>query len=93
MGSYHHQDSRSGIILGFKLFYKQKSLSGSSTQITINTLSTRTKVVTELDKYTEYDLQVLAFTAVSDGPNSSVMSERTTEDSKKLFTVYFVYIF
>ena len=50
-------------------------------------------VVTELDKYTEYDLQVLAFTAVGDGPNSSVMSGKTKEDSKKLFTVYFVFIF
>ena len=87
------EDSRNGIITGFKIFYKMKGSSGSSTQITINNRSTLTNVVTGLDEYTEYEFEVLAFTAVGDGPNSSVMSVRTEEDSKKLFTVYFVFIF
>ena len=87
------EDSRNGIITGFKLFYKKKGSSGSSTQITINSGSILTKVVTGLDKYTEYDFQVLAFTSVGDGPKSSVMSERTNEDGKRICTVYFVFIF
>ena len=75
-------DSRNGIIRGFKLFYKKKGSSGSSTQIKITSESTRTKVVTGLDEYTEYEFQVLAFTSVGDGPNGTVISLRTKEDGK-----------
>ena len=75
-------NSRNGIIRGFKLFYKKKGSSGSSTKIKINSESTRTQVITGLDKYTEYEFQVLAFTSVGDGPNGTVMSVRTTEDGK-----------
>ena len=76
-------DSRNGIIRGFKLFYKKKGSAGSSTQIKINSQSTRTQVVTGLDKYTEYEFQVLAFTSVGDGPNGTVMSVQTKEDGKQ----------
>ena len=38
------------------------------------------KVVTKLKKNTEYEFQVLAFTSVGDGPKSSVVVERTSED-------------
>ena len=48
----------------------------------IDTASTLSKIVTGLDKYTEYEFQVLAFTSVGDGPNSTVMSVRTEEDGK-----------
>ena len=37
----------------------------------------RTGNVTGLDKYTEYEFQVLAFTSGGDGPKSSVKVERT----------------
>ena len=77
-------EDRNGVIGGFKLFYKKKGSSGSSTQITINSKSTLTKVVAGLDEYTEYEFEVLAFTSVGDGPNSSVVSERTMEDGKKI---------
>ena len=40
------------------------------------------KVVTRLKKNTEYEFKVLAFTSVGDGPNSSVVIERTNEDGK-----------
>ena len=76
------EDSRNGIITGFKLFYKKKFSAGSSSQITINSESTLTKVVIGLDKYTEYECQVLAFTSVGDGPKSSVASVITMEDGK-----------
>ena len=78
--------SRNGIITGFKLFYKRRASSGPSSQITVNSGSTLTKVVTGLDKYTEYEFEVLAFTSVGDGPKSSVMSERTNEDGRKIYT-------
>ena len=42
------------------------------------------KVVTGLDKYTEYEFQVLAYTSVGNGPNSSVVVEGTNEDGKKV---------
>ena len=77
-------EDRNGIITGFKLYYKKKGSSGSSTQIAINSGSTLTKVVTGLDEYTEYEFKVLAFTSVGDGPKSSVESERTIEDGKKM---------
>ena len=64
------------------MFYKKKGSSGSSTQIKIDSESTRTQVVTGLDKYTEYEFQVLAFTSVGDGPNGTVMSVQTKEDGK-----------
>ena len=51
--------------------------------VPINTGGALTKDVTGLDKYTEYEFQVLAFTSVGDGPKSSVEIERTKEDGKK----------
>ena len=79
-------EDRNGIIRGFRLFYKKKGSSGSSTQITINSGTTLRKVVTGLNKYTEYEFQVLAYTSVGDGPKSSKKYEKTNEDGKKLIT-------
>ena len=77
-------EDRNGIITGFKLFYKKKGSAELPTRLTINSGSTLTKVVSGLDKYTEYEFQVLAFTSVGDGPNSTVKSETSLEDGKKL---------
>ena len=77
-------DDRNGIISGFKLFYKKRGSSGSQTVPCVNSVSTRNKVVTGLDEYTEYEFQVLAYTSVGDGPNSSIKYERTKEDGKEL---------
>ena len=76
-------ESRNGIIKGFKLYYKKKGSSGPTTMEVANGESTRTKDVAGLAKYTEYEFQVLAFTSVGDGPNSSVKVERTKEDGMK----------
>ena len=77
-------DGRNGIIKGFRLFYKKKGSPGSQTvQVPFNSGSIWTKVVSGLDKYTEYDFQVLAYTSVGNGPNSSITSMRTLEDGKK----------
>ena len=75
-------DSQNGIIRGFKLFYKKKDSAGSATTVSINSGATLTKDVAGLDKYTEYEFQVLAFTSVGDGPNGTVKVEKTMEDGK-----------
>ena len=53
--------------------------------VTINGGTTLSGVINGLDKYTEYGVQVLAFTSHGDGPKSSVVVERTMEDGKKLY--------
>ncbi|RMX39531.1 hypothetical protein pdam_00006110, partial [Pocillopora damicornis] len=72
--------SRNGIVLGFKLYYKKTGSSGLPNTLTIRNESVGTVVVTGLDKYTEYEFQVLAFTSVGDGPKSSAEVARTKED-------------
>ena len=86
-------EDSNGIITGFKLFYKKKGSSGSPTQITINSGSILTKVVTELDEYTEYEFQVLAYTSVGDGPKSSAKSKRTMEDGEETQLYIFIHKF
>ena len=56
--------------------------------VLVNGGSIRTKVVSGLDKYTEYEFQVLAYTSAGDGPKSSVKYETTMEDGKKLIKHY-----
>ena len=65
------------------MFYKKKVLGVSVTTLTISGESTLSKNVTGLDKYTEYEFQVLAFTSDGDGPKSSVEVERTMEDGMR----------
>ena len=77
------EDSRNGIITGFKLFYKEKGSGSPQTVITISSGSTLTTDVSGLHKYTEYNFQVLAFTSTGDGPKSDEKTVRTLEDGKK----------
>ncbi|XP_022783220.1 protein sidekick-2-like isoform X2 [Stylophora pistillata] len=74
-------ECRNGVIIGFKLLYKKKGSSGSASAITISNETIHTEDITGLDKYTEYEFQVLAFTSVGDGPKSSLRVERTMEDA------------
>ena len=76
-----------GIIKGFKLFYKKKRSSDSQTVEVINDKAVLTTNVIGLAKYTDYEFKVLAFTSVGDGPNSTVKSETTKEDGKKLLLI------
>ncbi|XP_068677449.1 uncharacterized protein [Montipora foliosa] len=73
-------DSRNGIIKGFKLFVRRRGFRNESHIILINNASSHTKVITGLDEFTEYEFQVLAFTSVGDGPNTSVRFARTKQD-------------
>ena len=49
-----------------------------------------TKDITGLDRYTEYEFQVLAFTSVGDGPKSPAKVNRTLQDGKmcNMYTGY-----
>lgn len=49
----------------------------------ITSQAIHTKEVAGLDKYTEYKFQVLAFTSVGDGPNSTTISKKTKEAGKE----------
>ncbi|XP_022793315.1 tyrosine-protein phosphatase Lar-like [Stylophora pistillata] len=73
------EDSRNGDITGYKLFYKKRGISGPASMQPINDQATRTQEVTGLDKFTEYEFQILAFTAVGDGPNSTAIFKETKE--------------
>ena len=76
--------SRNGNITGFKLFYKKEDPAGSPVStIIMKDGSIRVKTVTRLDKHTEYEFQILAFTSVGDGPNTTVRTVRTKEGSGK----------
>ncbi|XP_022783169.1 neogenin-like [Stylophora pistillata] len=74
------EDSRNGMIRGFKLFYQKSGSVGPATTLTFNNGTALGKDVTGLDKNTEYEFQVLAFTSVGDGPKSSVEVARTMKD-------------
>ena len=69
--------ARHSAITGFKLFYTKKGSGLSVTTLTISGESTFSSNVTGLDKYTEHEFQVLAFSSDGDGPKSSVEVERT----------------
>ncbi len=87
-------DATHGIIEGFKLFYERNDSVGTSNVMVISDDGILTKVVTQLEKYTLYDFQVLTFTSVGDGPNSSVLVVRTKEDGKiKNFFIPFFFIY
>ena len=76
-------DSRNGIIIGFKLFYKKRGSGGQATTLTIKNGTALSKDVTRLDIYTEYEFEVLAFTSVGDGPRSTpLVVVRTMKDGK-----------
>ena len=72
--------ARHGNIAGFKLFYKKKGSGGSATTLTISDGATLNRTVSGLNKYTEYEFQVLAFTSDGDGPKSLAKVKRTMED-------------
>lgn len=67
-------------ITGFKLFYREKGFPGCYSFLNITSGSTLSRLVTGLEKYTEYEFQVLAYTSDGDGPKSPVKVERTQGD-------------
>lgn len=76
--------ARHGTITGYKLYYRQKGSVDNSQMVSISGGATSTKDVTNLDKYTKYEFQVLAVGPLDEGPKSSVKVEQTLEDGKRL---------
>lgn len=76
--------ARHGTITGYKLYYRQKGSVDNSQMVSISGGATPTKDVTNLDKYTKYEFQVLAVGPLDEGPKSSVKVEQTLEDGKRL---------
>ena len=64
------------------MYYKKKGSLGLASMVTINNETIRVEDVFGLEKYTEDEFLVLAFTSAGDGPKSSVLVERTNEDGK-----------
>ena len=58
--------------------------------VPVNSGGILTKDITGLDRYTEYEFQVLAFTSVGDGPKSPAKVNRTLQDGKmcNMYTRY-----
>lgn len=55
---------------------------GTSTELNIKSKGNVTRAITGLKKYTVYQFQVLAYTSVGNGPNTSVIVKKTMQDGK-----------
>ncbi|XP_060883769.1 protein sidekick-2 isoform X6 [Labrus mixtus] len=72
---------RNGLILGYKVVYKEKDSDSSVHFWTVEGNATHSVQLTGLGKYVLYEIQVLAFTRVGDGRSSSPpILERTLDD-------------
>ena len=74
--------SLNGPITGFILYYKKKGASDQANTVTVHDGTVLSKKITGMEKYTEYDIQVSAFTYAGEGPKSSAVTERTSQDGK-----------
>ena len=65
------------------MFYKKKGFIDPPITLNIRNSTSRYALVTGLNVYTEYEFQILAFTSVGDGLNSSLEVKRTAEEGKR----------
>ena len=76
---------RNGEITGYKIYYKPVAGYFESTEekyINVNEGDVFKDTLQSLEKYVTYEIKILAYTAVGDGPNSTNVTRRTDEDSK-----------
>uniref|UniRef100_A0A8C9TXB7 Sidekick cell adhesion molecule 2 n=1 Tax=Scleropages formosus TaxID=113540 RepID=A0A8C9TXB7_SCLFO len=72
---------RNGLILGYKVVYKEKDSDVPLQFWTVEGNTTHSVQLTGLGKYILYEIQVLAFTRIGDGvPSSPPILERTLDD-------------
>ncbi|XP_058262226.1 protein sidekick-2 isoform X1 [Hemibagrus wyckioides] len=72
---------RNGLILGYKVVYKEKDSDSPLQFWTVEGNTTHSAELTNLGKYVLYEIQVLAFTRIGDGlPSSPSILERTLDD-------------
>lgn len=70
-----------GILLGYRILFKIANKT-EDFSIVSTSATTRYKDLHGLGKFTVYKISVLAFTAIGDGPNSTIVFISTDEDSK-----------
>ncbi|KPP75421.1 protein sidekick-2-like [Scleropages formosus] len=72
---------RNGLILGYKVAYKEKDSDSSLHFWTVEGNTSQSVQLTGLGKYVLYEIQVLAFTRIGDGvPSTPPILERTLDD-------------
>ncbi|KAM4631625.1 protein sidekick-1 [Discoglossus pictus] len=75
------ESHQNGLILGYKVVYKQKSSNADSNSLLVKGNQTLSVLLDGLRKYVQYEIQVLAFTRIGDGVLSSPpIVERTKDD-------------
>ncbi|KAK2866800.1 hypothetical protein Q7C36_002856 [Tachysurus vachellii] len=75
------EPDRNGLILGYKVVYKEKDSDSPLQSWTVEGNTTHSAELTHLGKYVLYEIQVLAFTRIGDGlPSSPLILERTLDD-------------
>ncbi|KAI2666017.1 Protein sidekick-2 [Labeo rohita] len=75
------ETDRNGLILGYKVVYKEKDAESALRFWTVEGNNTYSVQLTGLGKYVLYEIQVLAFTRIGDGmPSSPPIFERTLDD-------------
>lgn len=62
-------DQVNGILLGYKVLYRKHGCNHTSEK---NTSTIKFITLETLEKFTSYDVEVLAFTRVGDGPKANV---------------------
>ncbi|XP_060146194.1 protein sidekick-2 isoform X3 [Globicephala melas] len=72
---------RNGLVLGYKVLYKEKDSDSQPRFWLVEGNSSRSAQLTGLGKYVLYEVQVLAFTRIGDGsPSHPAILERTLDD-------------
>ncbi|KAM9750644.1 protein sidekick-2 isoform 2-T2 [Dama dama] len=72
---------RNGLVLGYKVLYKEKDSDAPPRFWLVEGNSSRSAQLTGLGKYVLYEIQVLAFTRIGDGgPSHPPILERTLDD-------------
>ncbi|XP_051926661.1 protein sidekick-2 isoform X2 [Hippocampus zosterae] len=75
------EPDRNGLILGYKVVYKEKDSDSGARFWMVEGNVTHSVQLTGLGKYVLYEIQVLAFTRVGDGrPSSPAIFQRTLDD-------------
>ncbi|XP_062859555.1 protein sidekick-2-like [Trichomycterus rosablanca] len=75
------EPDRNGLILGYKVVYKEKDSDSAVRLWTVEGNTTHGVELTGLGKYVLYHIQVLAFTRIGDGrPSTPAILERTLDD-------------
>ncbi|XP_069503689.1 protein sidekick-1 [Ambystoma mexicanum] len=75
------EPEQNGLILGYKVLYKEKGLDLESGSHVVRGNQTLSVLLTSLRKYVIYEIQLLAYTRIGDGvPSAPPILERTKDD-------------